>query len=75
MARAYGQHISGYDALPIDIRANLEKYTPEIFDIENWTELRMDSIELANNLKEQRANGKLDIDQADYVPYEVKLPY
>lgn len=75
MARAYGQHISGYDALPVDIRANLEKYTPEIFDIEKWTELRMDSIDLANDLKEQRANGTLDIDQPDYVPYEVKLPY
>ena len=72
MARAYGQHISGFDALPIDIRTNLEKYTPEIFDIEAWTELRMDSIELANDLMEQRANGTLDIDQPDYVPYSVK---
>ena len=75
MARAYGQHIAGYDALPVDIRANLEKYTPEIFDIEEWTELRMDSIDLANDLKEQRANGTLDIDQPDYVPYEVRLPF
>ncbi len=72
MVRAYGQHISGYDALPKDIRANLEKYTPEIFDIDAWTDLRMDTIELAQELAAQRAAGTLDIDQPDYVPFEVK---
>jgi len=72
MVRAYGQHISGYEALPADIRENLEKYTPEIFDIESWTETRMDSIELAQSLAKQRADGTLDIDQEDYVPFEVK---
>ena len=72
MVRAYGQHISGYDALPKDIRANLEKYTPEIFDLEAWTDVRMDSIELAQSLAKQRAEGTLDIDQEDYVPFIVK---
>ena len=72
MVRAYGQHISGYDALPKDIRENLEKYTPEIFDIEGWTDFRMDSIELAQSLAKQRADGVLDIDQDDYVPFKVK---
>lgn len=71
MVRAYGKHISGYDDLPKDIRANLEKYTPEIFDIEGWTDMRMDSIELAATLKESRENGSLDIDQPDYKPYEI----
>lgn len=72
MGRAYGQHISGFDALPKDIRAGFEKYTPEIFDIDSWTETRLDSIELAQDLAARRAAGTLDIDQEDYVPFTVK---
>lgn len=72
MGRAYGQHISGFDALPKDIRAGFEKYTPEIFDIESWTALRLDSLELEQELAAQRAEGTLDIDQEDYVPFTVK---
>lgn len=72
MVRAYGQHISGYDALPKDIRTHLEKYTPEIFDLDSWTDVRMDSMELAQSLAKQRAEGTLDIDQEDYKPYRVK---
>ena len=67
MVRAYGQHISGYDALPQSIRENLTKYTPEIFDLESWTEPRFDNAELAQNLLEKRENGTLDIDQPNYV--------
>lgn len=71
MVRAYGKHISGYDELPGDIRSNLEKYTPDIFDIEGWTEMRMDTIEVAASLKESRENGSLDIDQPEYKPYNI----
>lgn len=71
MVRAYGKHISGYDDLPDDIRANLEKYTPEIFDIEGWTEMRMDTIEVAATLKQSRENGSLDIDQPEYDSYDI----
>lgn len=74
MVRAYGQHISGYDALPATIRKNLEKYTPEIFDIDGWTETRIDSLDLVNDLMEKRANGTLDIDQPGYVAPKVKSP-
>lgn len=74
MVRAYGQHISGYDALPANIRINLKKHTPEIFDIEGWTETRIDSLDLINDLLEKRANGTLDIDQPDYVPQTVQPP-
>ena len=72
MVRAYGQHISGFDELPDEVRKNLETYTPEIFD-ENWSDLRMDTIELVENLTTARENGTLDIDQEDYVPFEVDL--
>lgn len=74
MVRAYGQHISGYEALPVNIRKNLEKHTPEIFDIEGWTETRIDSVDLIDDLLEKRANGTLDIDQPDYSPKKVQPP-
>lgn len=74
MVRAYGQHISGYEALPENIRKNFKKYTPEIFDIEGWTETRMDSVDLINDLQEKRKNGTLDIDQPNYIPKKVKPP-
>jgi hypothetical protein len=72
MVRAYGQHINGFDDLPEDIRANLKKYTPEIFNIEAWTEMRLDSVEFAQSLAEKRASGTLDIDQPGYVPPVIK---
>ncbi len=72
MVRAYGQHISGFDDLPAKIRANLEKYTPEIFDIENWTETRIDSVEFVQSLSKKREDGTLDIDQPGYVAPRVK---
>ena len=72
MVRAYGQHINGYDDLPAKIRANLMKYTPEIFDIENWTETRLDSVELMQELIKQREDGTLDIDQPDYTAPRIK---
>lgn len=72
MARAYGQHISGYEALPERIRADFAKYTPEILDIEPWVIPRIDSIDLMKELMEKREAGTLDIDQEDYVPFTVK---
>lgn len=72
MVRAYGQHISGYDALPEQIRKNLQTYTPEIFDLENWTETRVDSVELVQTLAEKREQGTLDIDQPGYVAPRIK---
>ena len=72
MVRAYGQHISGYDALPEKIRKNLETYTPEIFDLANWKEVRLDSVDFAQSLAERRKNGSLDIDQPDYVAPRVR---
>ena len=72
MVRAYGQHIAGYDSLPDDIRANLEKETPEIFDLESWVDVRLDTFEFMEKLEAEREAGTLDIDQPDYVPYKVK---
>lgn len=74
MVRAYGQHISGYEDLPDNIRRNLQKHTPEIFDIDAWTETRIDSVDLIDDLLEKRDNGTLDIDQPGYVQKQVKSP-
>ncbi|QIG53634.1 DUF1838 family protein [Altererythrobacter sp. BO-6] len=72
MVRAYGQHISGFDALPADIRSNLEKYTPEIFDVDSWKETRIDAVEFMQSLMEKREKGTLDIDQPGYKAPRVK---
>ena len=72
MARAYGQHISGYDELPEKVRENLETYTPEIFDLENWKDVRIDSAELVQSLAEKREKGTLDIDQPGYEARKVR---
>jgi len=72
MVRAFGQHINGFDDLPAKIRTNLMKHTPEIFDIENWTETRLDSVELMQELIKQREEGTLDIDQPDYNAPRIK---
>jgi hypothetical protein len=72
MVRAYGQHISGFDDLPEKVRANLRKYTPEIFDVNGWTEMKLDSIEFANALAKKREDGTLDIDQPGYVAPKIR---
>jgi len=72
MVRAYGQHINGFDDLPEDIRANLKKYTAEIFNVDTWTEMRLDSVDFARELAEKRAAGTLDIDQPGYVAPPVR---
>lgn len=72
MVRAYGQHISGYDALPQTVRANLEEYTPEIFDLASWQAPRIDGVEYMQKLVKQRSEGTLDIDQPGYTAPKIK---
>ena len=45
MARAFGQNISGFEALPKSIIKDFETYTPEIFETATWEKTRFDSIE------------------------------
>jgi hypothetical protein len=59
MARAYGTDIAGFDALSPDVRAAFEKYTPEIFDIESWTDVRFDEWDYFNLMQERRKAGKI----------------
>ena len=75
MVRAFGQHISGYDALPAKTRANLEKFTPEIFDLDSWEATRIDGVEYMQELVKKRVEGTLDIDQPDYEAPKIKSFY
>lgn len=59
MARAYGTDIAGFDALSPDVRAAFEKYTPEIFDIESWTDVRFDEWDYFNMMQERRKAGEI----------------
>ncbi|MCG8443963.1 MAG: DUF1838 domain-containing protein, partial [Caulobacterales bacterium] len=59
MARAFGQNISGFDALAGNIRADFEKHTPEIMDTDNWTETRFDTFDYFNTLNAKREAGEL----------------
>jgi len=56
MARAFGQNISGFDALPENVKADFKKYTPEIFETDTWTEVRFDSIDYYQKMLKQRAS-------------------
>ncbi|MDX2142718.1 MAG: DUF1838 family protein [Rhodospirillaceae bacterium] len=40
--KAYGTKLKSLDELPKAARATLEKQTPEIFDVDNWTKPRLD---------------------------------
>jgi len=54
MARAFGQHIAGFHQLSPEVRKGFETYTPEIFDTENWHEVRFDSIDFYNKKMAER---------------------
>lgn len=69
MVRAYGQNISGFDALPDKIRENLKTYTPDIFETDSWDTLKLDAIDFMVELMEKKAKGELVI---EIVPDQVQ---
>lgn len=54
MSRAFGLNVSGFDALSPKIRAGFEKYTPEIFETDTWTEMRLDALDFVNKLRAEK---------------------
>ncbi len=58
MARAFGCNISGFDALEPQVRAGFEKFTPAIFDTDNWNDVRFDSMDYYNKAKAEREAAK-----------------
>jgi hypothetical protein len=49
--KAFGSKLRSLDELPAVTRANLEKKTPEIFDIKSWTKPRLDFVEYMQQRK------------------------
>lgn len=53
MVRAYGMHLDSLEQIPPEVRAGLEAYVPEIFNTEEWTELRIDTIDFMQEVRAQ----------------------
>jgi hypothetical protein len=51
MVRAFGTHIDSLDDIPPETRAGLAEYVPEIFATEDWTDLRLDSIDFMQKVR------------------------
>ncbi len=49
LSRGYGCKLRNLDEMPSNLRASLEKYSPEIFDLENWTDMKNDMMEFMKN--------------------------
>jgi hypothetical protein len=62
MVRAFGTHIDSLDDIPPEARAGLEKYTPEIFETDEWTELRIDAIDFMQEIQAKIDSGELVFD-------------
>ena len=61
MVRAFGTHLDSLDDLPPEARAGLEKYTPEIFNTDEWEDVRIDAIEYMVEIQEKIARGEIDV--------------
>ena len=55
MSRAFGTTIDGFDDLEPHVREGFEKYTPEIFETDSWTDVRFDSFDFYNKMVAERA--------------------
>ena len=49
LSRGYGCKLRSLDEMPANLRARREEYSPEIFDVENWTEVKNDMVEFMKN--------------------------
>ncbi len=63
MVRAFGTHLDSLDDIPPEARAGLKKYTPEIFDTDNWEGFRMDNIDFMNEVKAKIDSGEIVIEE------------
>lgn len=49
LSRGYGCKLQNLDEMPPNLRASVEEYAPEMFDLENWTEVKDDMKEFMKN--------------------------
>ncbi|GAB5459868.1 MAG: hypothetical protein Hens3KO_28980 [Henriciella sp.] len=62
MVRAYGTDLESLDDIPPEARAGLEKYVPEIFDTDSWTELRLDAIDHMADVRARIDSGEIVVE-------------
>lgn len=62
MVRAFGSNLESLDDLPPEIRAGLEVFTPEILNTDEWTELRIDSVDLMNEVRAKIESGEIEVE-------------
>ncbi len=49
LSRGYGCKLRSLDEMPANLRARLDEHSPEIFDLENWTQVKNDMVEFMKN--------------------------
>ena len=57
--RAFGTHLDSLDDIPPEVRAGLEKYTPEIFATDEWQDVRIDAVEFMVDIKAKIDSGEI----------------
>lgn len=62
MVRAFGTQIDSLDDIPPEVRAGLEKYTPEIFATDEWTDVRIDAVDFMIDIKSKIDSGEIKIE-------------
>ena len=64
MVRAFGTNIDSLDDIPPEFRAGLEKYTPEIFNTDEWEDLRIDAVEFMLDIRSKIDSGEIVVEAA-----------
>lgn len=65
MVRAFGTHLDSLDDIPPEVRAGLEKYTPEIFNTGEWVDLRIDAVEFMQDIRSKIDSGEIVVEIAE----------
>lgn len=64
MVRAFGTHLDSLDDIPPEVRAGLEKYTPEIFNTDEWQDVRIDAVEFMIDIRSKIDSGEIIVEAA-----------
>lgn len=64
MVRAFGTNLDSLDDLPPEVRDGLEKYTPDIFNTDEWTDMRIDAVDYMMEIRAKIDSGEIVIEPA-----------
>lgn len=64
MVRAFGTHLDSLDDISPEVRAGLEKYTPAIFETDEWEDLRIDAVDYMLEIQGKIDSGEIVVDQS-----------